>query len=40
LGKIAQLANPLLARLRNMLMRLVPESMNERQVKALLEVEY
>ncbi|MBK9017327.1 MAG: FAD-dependent monooxygenase [Saprospiraceae bacterium] len=40
LGRLAQLANPLLANLRNFALRLVPESMNERQVKALLEVEY
>ncbi len=40
LGKVAQLSNPLLAGLRNFAMRLVPESVNERQVKALLDVEF
>jgi 2-polyprenyl-6-methoxyphenol hydroxylase-like FAD-dependent oxidoreductase len=40
IGKIAQLDNPILAWLRNMVMRLAPESMNERQVKALLAVEF
>ncbi len=40
LGKIAQLNNPILATLRNSILRLMPESMNERQVKTLLEVEF
>ncbi len=40
IGKIAQAANPLLARLRNFAFRLVPASMNERQVRALLDVRY
>ncbi|MBV6439729.1 MAG: monooxygenase [Haliscomenobacteraceae bacterium CHB4] len=40
LGKIAQLSQPWLAGLRNILFRLVPESVNERQLKALLEVDF
>lgn len=38
LGKIAQLSRPWLVALRNVLLRLVPESVNERQLKGLLEV--
>lgn len=40
LGKIAQLRNPFLAGFRNSLMRLVPESVNERQVRDLLAVRF
>ncbi|MCB9337546.1 MAG: FAD-dependent monooxygenase [Lewinellaceae bacterium] len=40
LGKLAQVGNPLLAGLRNFLLRQVPERMNEQQVKALLNVEF
>lgn len=40
LGKIAQLENPLAVNLRNFAFRLVPDSMNERQVKTLLDVEF
>lgn len=40
LGKIAQLSQPWLVGLRNTLFRLVPESMNERQMRALLEVDF
>jgi 2-polyprenyl-6-methoxyphenol hydroxylase-like FAD-dependent oxidoreductase len=40
LGKIAQLRNPILAGLRNSLMRLVPDSVNERQVRDLLAVHF
>ncbi|MCF8245861.1 MAG: FAD-dependent monooxygenase [Saprospiraceae bacterium] len=40
LGKLAQLANPVLAALRNGVFRLVPDQMNERQVKELLDVEF
>ena len=40
LGKVAQLQNPVLASLRNLAMRLVPESMNERQVRELLDVDF
>jgi 2-polyprenyl-6-methoxyphenol hydroxylase-like FAD-dependent oxidoreductase len=40
LGKIAQLANPLAAKLRNFAFRMIPESMNERQVRALVDVEF
>lgn len=40
LGRIAQTDNSLLASLRNFLMRLIPESVNERQMKTLLEVDF
>lgn len=40
LGKIAQLQNPVLASLRNLAMRLLPDSMNERQVRELLDVDF
>ena len=40
LGKIAQLSQPLLVALRNGLLRLVPESINERQLRMLLEVDF
>lgn len=40
LGKLAQLANPALASLRNFALRRIPDSMNEKQVKMLLDVEY
>lgn len=40
LGKIAQLHNPYLAKLRNSVMRLVPQQVNEKQVKDLLAVEF
>lgn len=40
LGKMAQLANPLAVRLRNTVFRLIPDKLNERQVKALLDVEF
>jgi 2-polyprenyl-6-methoxyphenol hydroxylase-like FAD-dependent oxidoreductase len=40
LGKIAQLKNPLAVGLRNFAFRLVPDSMNERQVRALLDVDF
>lgn len=40
LGKMAQSDNRLLAGLRNFLLRLIPEWINERQLKALLEVDF
>jgi len=40
LGKIAQLNQRWLVTLRNFLFRLVPENVNERQLKALLEVDF
>ena len=40
LGKIAQLSQPWLVGLRNLLFRLIPESVNERQLKALLETDF
>lgn len=40
LGKIAQLSNPWLARLRNAVLRLVPASINERQMDKLYGVEF
>ena len=40
LGKIAQMSQPWLVGLRNTLFRLVPESMNERQLRVLLEVDF
>lgn len=40
LGKIAQLSNPFLAGLRNFVFRMVPDSVNEKQVKDLLDVVY
>ncbi|MBK8565851.1 MAG: FAD-dependent monooxygenase [Saprospiraceae bacterium] len=40
LGKIAQLENPLAVGFRNFAFRLVPDSMNERQVQALLDVDF
>lgn len=40
LGKIAQWSHPLLVSLRNGLFRLIPESANERQLKAVLEVDF
>jgi 2-polyprenyl-6-methoxyphenol hydroxylase-like FAD-dependent oxidoreductase len=40
LGKIAQLNHPWLVALRNALFRLVPESVNEGQLKALLETDF
>lgn len=40
LGKVMQTANPLLAGIRNTLFRLIPQQVNERQVKSLLEVEF
>jgi 2-polyprenyl-6-methoxyphenol hydroxylase-like FAD-dependent oxidoreductase len=38
LGKIAQVENQILARLRNMLFRLTPDSVNEKQVARVLDV--
>ena len=40
LGKVAQLANPLLAGLRDFALRRIPPSVNERQVKELLDVAF
>ncbi len=40
LGKLAQLENPLLAGLRNFFFRRIPDSMNERQVRELIDVEF
>lgn len=40
LGKIAQVSHPWLVALRNALFRLVPESVNERQLRALLTVDF
>jgi len=40
LGKLAQMDNPLAIGLRNFVFRMMPDSMNERQVKALLDVEF
>ena len=40
LGKIAQLSQPWLAGLRNTFFRLLPESLNERQMRTLLEVDF
>ncbi|MEI6412422.1 MAG: FAD-dependent monooxygenase [Bacteroidota bacterium] len=40
LGKVAQISNPILAGLRNTLLRLVPERINEAQVKSLLTVDF
>lgn len=40
LGKIAQWQNPLLAAARNTLMRLLPDSLNERQMRNLFEVDF
>lgn len=40
LGKIAQLSQPWLVVLRNALFRLVPERVNEQQLKALLKVDF
>lgn len=40
LGKLAQMESPILAGLRNFAFRLVPDSMNERQVKELLDIAY
>jgi 2-polyprenyl-6-methoxyphenol hydroxylase-like FAD-dependent oxidoreductase len=40
LGTIAQLSQPWLAGLRNTFFRLLPESVNERQMRTLLEVDF
>jgi 2-polyprenyl-6-methoxyphenol hydroxylase-like FAD-dependent oxidoreductase len=40
IGKLAQLENPLLAGLRNFFFRRIPDSMNERQVRELIDVEF
>jgi len=40
LGKIAQLSHPWLTAIRNFLFRLVPGSVNERQLRALLAVDF
>lgn len=40
LGKIAQLSNPTLAAARNTLFRLLPSSVNERQMRALYKVDF
>lgn len=40
LGKIAQLQNPLFAAARNTLFRLLPDSLNERQMRKLFEVDF
>ncbi len=40
LGKIAQISNPILAAFRNNLFRMVPENINERQMKWLLDVDF
>ena len=40
LGKLAQSNNSMLAGVRNFLMRLIPESVNERQMKILLDVDF
>lgn len=40
LGKIAQLQNPFLATVRNTLFRLLPDSLNERQMRKLFEVDF
>ncbi len=39
LGKLAQLENPILSKIRDFAFRMVPDRMNERQVRALLDVE-
>lgn len=40
LGKIAQLSNPTLAKARNTLFRMLPASMNERQMRTLYKVDF
>ena len=40
LGRLAQISNPLLAIARNTLFRILPESVNERQMKTLFEVDF
>jgi 2-polyprenyl-6-methoxyphenol hydroxylase-like FAD-dependent oxidoreductase len=40
LGKIAQLSNPVLATARNTLFRLLPSSINERQMRTLYKVDF
>jgi len=40
IGKIAQWSNPWLAGLRNAAFRMIPESVNERQLKQVLEVDF
>ncbi len=40
LGSIAQISHPLLAAARNSLFRMLPESVNERQMKTLFEVDF
>jgi 2-polyprenyl-6-methoxyphenol hydroxylase-like FAD-dependent oxidoreductase len=40
LGKVAQMSNPLLVSMRNTLLRLMPESVNEHQMKSLLTVDF
>lgn len=40
LGKLAQLSNPWLVSMRNTLLRLMPESVNEHQMKSLLTVDF
>lgn len=40
IGKIAQTRNPFLAGLRNTLLRLVPERVNEAQIKNMLTVDF
>lgn len=40
MGKIAQTENPMLAGIRNTILRLMPAAVNERQLKMLYEVEF
>lgn len=40
LGRIAQLENPLLMKLRNLLLRLAPQSVAEKQIKFLIDVKF
>lgn len=40
IGKIAQMENPLMGHVRNFLFRLIPSSVNEKQLKKLYEVDF
>lgn len=40
LGKIAQVSNPILVPLRNLLFRMIPKRVNAQQIKTLLEVDF
>ncbi len=40
LGKVAQLTNPILTTLRNFALKMTPQSINERQMDFLFDIEF